>query len=187
MVAANSITSIAKSMVSCLIRGVSAGAGVLIGNLLGANELEKARAYGGRLTRMSIVLGIVIGGFLMLISPLIVRFAPLSEAACEYLQFMLIICGCNIMAQSVNTTVLDGIFCAGGDSKFDMKGNLGAMWCFGVPLGFLAAFVLKLPVMAVYIIVNLDEIVKLPAVYIHYKKYIWVRNITRQEERKQEG
>ena len=61
------------------------------------------------------------------------------------------------------------------------------MWCFGVPLGFLAAFVLKLPVMAVYIIVNLDEIVKLPAVYIHYKKYIWVRNITRQEERKQEG
>ena len=187
VVAANSITSIAKSMVSCLIRGVSAGAGVLIGNLLGANELEKARAYGGRLTRMSIVLGIVTGGFLMLISPLIVRFAPLSEAACEYLQFMLIICGCNIMAQSVNTTVLDGIFCAGGDSKFDMKGNLGAMWCFGVPLGFLAAFVLKLPVMAVYIIVNLDEIVKLPAVYIHYKKYIWVRNITRQEERKQEG
>ena len=61
------------------------------------------------------------------------------------------------------------------------------MWCFGVPLGFLAAFVLKLTVMAVYIIVNLDEIVKLPAVYIHYKKYIWVRNITRQEERKQEG
>ena len=56
VVAANSITSIAKSMVSCLIRGVSAGAGVLIGNLLGANELEKARAYGGRLTRMSIVL-----------------------------------------------------------------------------------------------------------------------------------
>lgn len=187
VVAANSITSIAKSMVSCLIRGVSAGAGVLIGNLLGANELEKARAYGGRLTRMSIVLGIVTGGFLMLISPLIVRFAPLSEAACEYLQFMLIICGCNIMAQSVNTTVLDGIFCAGGDSKFDMKGNLGAMWCFGVPLGFLAAFVLKFPVMAVYIIVNLAEIVKLPAVYIHYKKYIWVRNITRQEERKQEG
>lgn len=32
-VAANSITSIAKSLLSCLIRGVSGGAGVLIGNL----------------------------------------------------------------------------------------------------------------------------------------------------------
>ena len=79
-------------------------------------------------------------------------------------------------------TVLDGIFCAGGDAKFDMQGNIGAMWCFSVPLGFLAAFWLKLPVMVVYCIVNLDEIVKLPAVYLHYKKYVWVRNITRDIE-----
>ena len=181
-VAANSITTIAKNMLSCLIRGVSGGAGVLIGNLLGAGELDKAKVYGGRLTRMAIVVGMTTGGLLMLISPLIVRFAPLSETAAEYLQYMLIFCGCNIMAQSVNTTVLDGIFCAGGDSKFDMKGNLGAMWCFSVPFGFFAAFVLKWPVMVVYCIVNLDEIVKIPAVYLHYKKYIWVRNITVQKE-----
>lgn len=63
-----------------------------------------------------------------------------------------------------------------------MVGNLGAMWCFPVPMGFLAAFWLKLPVLAVYCIVNMDEIVKIPAVFLHYKKYIWLRNITRQEE-----
>lgn len=180
-VAANSITTIAKNMLSCLIRGVSGGAGVLIGNLLGAGELEKAKVYGSRLTHMAIAVGVATGGMLMLISPLIVKFAPLSETAAHYLQYMLLFCGFNIMAQSVNTTVLDGIFCAGGDSKFDMKGNLGAMWCFSVPFGFLAAFVLKFPVMVVYGIVNLDEIVKLPAVYLHYKKYVWMRNITRQE------
>ncbi|MGYP000003005554 len=118
----------------------------------------------------------------MLISPAIVHFAPLTDTAAEYLQYMLLFCGLNLMAQSVNTTVLDGIFCAGGDAKFDMQGNIGAMWCFSVPLGFLAAFWLKLPVMVVYCIVNLDEIVKLPAVYLHYKKYVWVRNITRDIE-----
>lgn len=179
-VAANSITSIAKNMLSCLIRGVSGGAGILIGNLLGAGDLKTAKEYGGRLTRMAIVVGIATGGLLMLLSPVVVKFAPLSETAAHYLQYMLIFCGFNIMAQSVNTTVLDGIFCAGGDSKFDMQGNIGAMWCFSVPLGFLAAFGLKLPVMVVYCIVNLDEIVKIPAVYLHYKKYIWVRNITRE-------
>ena len=105
-----------------------------------------------------------------------------GRTAAEYLQYMLLFCGLNLMAQSVNTTVLDGIFCAGGDAKFDMQGNIGAMWCFSVPLGFLAAFWLKLPVMVVYCIVNLDEIVKLPAVYLHYKKYVWVRNITRDIE-----
>jgi len=48
--------------------------------------------------------------------------------------------------------------------------------------GFLEALALKIPVMVVYCIVNLDEIVKIPAVYLHYKKYIWVRNITREED-----
>ncbi len=41
-VAANSIT-IAKNMLSCLIRGVSGGWGVLIGNLLGAGELDRQK------------------------------------------------------------------------------------------------------------------------------------------------
>lgn len=45
-------------------------------------------------------------------------------------------------------------------------------------LGMLTAFMLKLPVLAVYFIVNLDEIVKLPAVYRHYKKYKWVKDLT---------
>ena len=55
------------------------------------------------------------------------------------------------------------------------------MWCVTVPLGFLSAFVLDLPVLAVFFIINLDEIVKLPAVYRHYKKYLWVKDLTQKE------
>lgn len=178
-VAANSIASIVKSMVQCVIRGVSAGAGILVGNLLGANELEKAKTYGGRITRISILIGVVTGTILIILSPFVSHVAPMSDIARGYLQFMMVVLGFNLMGQSVNTTVLDGIFCAGGDAKFDMIGNLGAMWCFSVPLGFITAFVFHAPVWLVYIIISLDEIVKLPAVYKHYKKYVWVRNITR--------
>lgn len=53
------------------------------------------------------------------------------------------------------------------------------MWVVTVPLGLLTAFYFKIPILAVYFIINLDEIIKLPAVYIHYKKYNWVRDITR--------
>lgn len=178
-VAANSIASIVKSMVQCIIRGISAGAGILVGNLLGANELEKAKTYGGRITRISILIGVVTGTILIILSPFVSHVAPMSDTARGYLQFMMVVLGFNLMGQSVNTTVLDGIFCAGGDAKFDMIGNLGAMWCFSVPLGFITAFVFHAPVWLVYIIISLDEIVKLPAVYKHYKKYVWVRNITR--------
>lgn len=177
-VAANSITSIAKNLLSCLIRGLSGGTAIMIGNLLGANEFSKAKDYAKRLVKLSAIVGAATGGVLMLISPVIVRYSSFTDEASRYLQGMLLFCGVNVMAQSINTTVFDGIFCSGGDSRFDMLGNIFAMWCFSVPLGFIAAFWLKLPVLAVYCIVNLDEFVKMPAMFKHYKKYIWLRNIT---------
>lgn len=50
--------------------------------------------------------------------------------------------------------------------------------CFAVPLGYLAAFVWKLPVLTVYFVLNLDELVKLPAVFKHYRQYKWLKNLT---------
>ncbi len=181
-VAANSIASIAKNMVSCLIRGVSGGTGILVGNLLGAGELEEAKRYAKKLTYISILVGMGTGLFLIAISPVIIYFLDFTEEAIHIMRYMMVICAVNVMFQSVNATVLDGVFCAGGDSKFDMIGNVFAMWSFSVPLGFIAAFALNLPVLAVFAIVNLDEIVKIPAVYHRYKRYIWVRNITVESE-----
>ncbi len=178
-VAANSVTSIVRSLVSCLIRGVGGAAGIIVGNALGSGDLPKAKDYAGRLARLSACVGIGTGVVLIAISPIVVRFAPLSVGAAALLQQMLIFCGINVAFQSVNHVVLDGIFCAGGDSKFDMDTNLIAMWCFSVPAGFLAAFLLKWPAWVVYCIVNLDEIVKIPWVIKRYFKYIWLRNITR--------
>ena len=178
-VAANSICNISKNLLTCVAHGLSGGTGIMIGNLLGAGELEKAKSYGNRLVKLSALVGLVMGGFLILISPIIIRTANVTPQAAHYLKFMLLMCGANLMAQAINTVVLDGIACAGGDAAFDMKGNIFAMWLFGVPLSFLAAFVFKWPVMAVYVCCSLDEIVKLPFMLLHHRKYVWLKNITR--------
>lgn len=178
-VAANSIVSIARNLISCVIQGVGAGAGIMVGNILGAGDLEKAKSYGARLTKLSAVVGFVTGLCLIAAGPLMLRMVELTETAASYLRFMLVFCAINLCAQSINHAVLDGIFGAGGDAKFDMNTNIWDMWFVCVPLGFLAAFWLKLPAPVVYCIVNMDEIIKLPAVFIHYRKYVWLRNITR--------
>ena len=67
---------------------------------------------------------------------------------------------------------------AGGDSKFGMLCDSVTLWCIIVPLGCICAFILKLPVMVVYFVLNLDEIIKLPVGYKHYKKYKWIKNLT---------
>ncbi len=177
-VAANSIANLVKNLVACFCHGLGSGGGIMVGNELGAGRLDKAKEYGGKLCRLSVLCGIVSGVILLALSPLILAVTDLSNTADTYLKWMLVICSCYMVGKAVNGTTIGGIFCAGGDSRFGFLCDAVTMWCITVPLGFLAAFVLRLPVVFVYIIVNLDEIIKLPAVYRHYKKYKWVKDLT---------
>jgi len=180
-VAANSIASVVKNLLICFCIGIGSGGGIMIGNELGAGNLEKAKQYGDRIAKLSILSGILTGGILLCISPSILQYTDLTAQSEEYLKWMLVICAYCIIGKSVNSTTIGGIFCAGGDSKFGFLCDAVTLWGITVPLGQLAAFIWDLPVIAVYFIVNLDEIVKLPAVYKHYKKYKWVKNLTKEE------
>lgn len=96
---------------------------------------------------------------------------------------MLYICSYYMIGKSVNSTTIGGIFCAGGHSKFGLVCDAVVMWGIVIPLGLLAAFVLDLPVLVVYFIINMDEMLKLLAVWKHYKKYNWVKDLTVKEVR----
>ena len=177
-VAANSIANIAKNLMVCFCIGIGNGGSILIGNELGAGRLERAREYGGRLCQIAVLGGIASGGLLLLASPLILRFCGLSAQAGEYLKWMFVVCSYYLVGKSINTTTIGGIFAAGGDTQFGLICDTITLWCVTVPLGCIAAFVLHWPVLAVYFVLNLDEIVKLPVVYKHYKAYTWVNSIT---------
>lgn len=180
-VAANSIANVVKNVVCCVCLGIGTGSGIIVGNVLGAGEYEKARKLGDKLCRVSVAAGLLSGLIILLASPVIIRVSvTLSPEARHYLWIMLFVCSYYVVGKSVNSTVIAGIFCAGGDTRFGLICDMITMWGIVVPIGLLAAFVVKLPVLWVYILLNIDEIVKLPAVYKHYKKYGWVKNITKE-------
>lgn len=181
-VAANSIANIAKNLIASLAGGIGNGGSIMVGNELGAGRLETAKAYGRKLCHIAVVSGILSGIFLLLLSPLVLEITDLSPQAEEYLRWMLAMCAVYMVGKYVNGTTIAGIFCAGGDSRFGFLCDALTLWCFTVPVGLLAAFVFKWPVLAVYFIVNSDEIVKLPAVYRHYRKYKWLKDLTVREE-----
>ncbi len=178
-IAANSIASIVRNVISCVCIGIGSGSGIIVGNVLGNDKLEEAKKLGDKLGKLSIVVGIVSGLAVLAISPLVVALsANLTPTAGHYLQLMLVVCSYYMIGKSINCTVITGIFCAGGDTKFGLVCDVITMWLIVVPLGLISAFVLELPVLWVYVLLNLDEIIKLPAVYRHYRKYTWVKNIT---------
>ncbi len=177
--AANSIASLIRNLFTCFIRGVGNGAGIMIGKSLGNNELELAKRNGVRLVKAAVVCGICSAAAISLLGPLVSRFFILNEIARRYLNQMIPVCAVYLIAKAINVTVVSNIFPAGGDTKYDAVSTAISSWLFSLPLGFLAAFVLELPVIVVYFIVSLDEIVKVPWLYPRFKKYYWLQNLTR--------
>ena len=177
-VAANGIANISKNLVVCFCLGLGNAGSIIVGNRLGADRLQEAKEVGETLTKTAIIAGIVSGLVLIALSPFITKMVDLTPTARGYLQKMLLISSYYIAGKSVNCMTIGGIFAAGGDSKFGMLCDSVTLWCITVPLGCICAFILKLPVMVVYFVLNLDEIIKLPVVYKHYKKYKWIKNLT---------
>lgn len=177
-VAANGIANISKNLVVCFCLGLGNAGSIIVGNRLGADRLQEAKEVGETLTKTAIIAGIVSGLVLIALSPFITKMVDLTPTARGYLQKMLLISSYYIAGKSVNCMTIGGIFAAGGDSKFGMMCDSVTLWCIIVPLGCICAFILKLPVMVVYFVLNLDEIIKLPVVYKHYKKYKLIKNLT---------
>lgn len=177
-VAANGIANISKNLVVCFCLGLGNAGSIIVGNRLGADRLQEAKEVGETLTKTAIIAGIVSGLVLIALSPFITKMVDFTPTARGYLQKMLLISSYYIAGKSVNCMTIGGIFAAGGDSKFGMLCDSVTLWCIIVPLGCICAFILKLPVMVVYFVLNLDEIIKLPVVYKHYKKYKWIKNLT---------
>ncbi len=181
VVAAAAVATTVRDFCSVACMSLGAAAVTIIGNQLGAGNLEGARRDGNRILWLSLVIGTATGLVILALRPLLVRVFPLTDSARDYLRFMLLVSSYYLVGQTVNTVVITGVFRAGGDTKFGMWCDTINMWCVSVPIGFLSAFVLHLPQKWVYFILCLDEFYKVPVEVIHYRKYKWLRNVTREE------
>jgi len=179
-VAANSFANVVRNFGSVLCFGQANAGGILLGQMIGENRLEEAKKGAKKVLNLTIIGG-VLGGLVILgIRPLVLQYADLSATAMGYLSVMLLINSYYIIGGAVNTTLIAGVFRAGGDSRFGLICDILDMWVYAVPLGFLAAFVLELPVVWVYFLLCTDEFVKWPWVIKHYRSGKWLKNITRE-------
>ena len=76
-----------------------------------------------------------------------------------------------------NMIVGGGIIRSGGKTKYVMMIDMIGTWVFGVPLGWLAAFVLKLPIPYVYFILSLEECIRFAISVEVLRKRKWMQSL----------
>ena len=179
IVAANAVVVVARNLGTVACFGIADAGAIILGKSIGSGNTDTIKSDSSRfvkITSMSAVLG---GIVIFLLRPVFFTMADLTPTAQSYLSIMLFINMYYIVGQAFNTAMICGVFRSGGDSKWGFFCDIIDMWCYSVPLGFISAFVLKLPPMWVYFLICTDEFVKIPFVYKHYKSYKWLKNITR--------
>lgn len=177
--AANSVAAVVRDLMCCLCDGISAAGGIIVGNELGSGDLAKGKLYGGRIAKLSVYVGLFSTAVILLVTPLVTSFMILTPLAKRYLIGMMVIMSFYMIGRAINTVIINGVFASGGDTLFDVYSLAVSMWCIAVPLALLGAFVFKWPVLAVYACTCVDEVGKLPWVFFHYKRYKWVKDLTR--------
>ena len=179
-VAANSVAQVARQVATVVAFGLSSAAAIYLGKTIGEKKIEHAKAYAYRFLILSVAMGAVGGLLILAVSPIAVSALSLTAAAKKYLRFMFWVMSYFVIAQSLNTAMVVGIFRSGGDTRFGLIMDVSTMWGGSILLGFIAAFVLKLSVPAVYMILMCDELIKVPITWYRYRSYKWLRNVTRE-------
>lgn len=177
--ASNSVAAVIRDLICCACNGIGTAAGIMVGNELGAGNLEKGKALGIKLKNISWVVGFASTALVLALTPLVVRMVILTPEAQQYLTGMMIIMGIYMIGRCVNTVTINGVLDGGGDTVFDMYSLAVSMWGIAIPLALLGAFVWHWPVLAVYACTCLDEVGKIPWVMLRFRKYKWVKDLTR--------
>lgn len=177
--AANAVAAVLRDLLCCLTDGMAGATIIVVGNELGAGKLERGKLYGCRMAILSVIIGIITMGAVLLLAPVVINNIKLTVEARELLEGMFYILSVYMIGRCINTVVINGVFGAGGDTMFDMYSLAVCMWGLAVPLAFLGAFVFHWPILLVYACTCIDEVGKLPWVFNHFRRYIWVKDLTR--------
>lgn len=181
-VAASSYALIVYSIVAGIADGYGTACGICIGQYLGREDTQKAKQAGNRLLASGMLLSVFVGVITCLCCPLIIRANSVTtEVAKGYLRIMIFFTAFRCIGKYCNATLSIGFFSAGGDVMYLMKLDIINMWCVVLPLGILSAYVLHLPPVVIYCVLNLDEFYKLFFMLKRYRKQLWVKNLTKKE------
>jgi len=172
--AVNIVASIEEFMLVPFF-GLFAAGSILLGNAIGAGRFEEAFVYGKTLLRFPFILAIFIGGIMMISRGPVLAFYNISDTVSTNAYHLMMVAGIVLCFKITNFTLIVSILRGGGDTRYGFLLDLTGVWCIGVPMAFLGAFVFHLPVYWVMVLVSTEEIYKLYLGLKRFRSKKWIK------------
>ena len=175
--AAMTLTTPVQSLTIGALCGLSQAAGVLVGKALGRGDSDGAYRISVRLLRYGLIGAALLSGVILCAAPLYVRLFRVEIEVRAMTRQILTAYALIAPVKVLNMILGSGILRSGGRTELVMWIDLIGTWGFGVPLACLGGFVWQLPIAQLYLLLSMEECVRLILSVWTMRRRRWMRRI----------
>ena len=176
VVSAFNISMSISNLFFCAIIAMGNAIGILVGQILGSGDLERAVDEDRKLIAFSLVLSVVVGVLLALAGPLIPRVYNTTDTVKSLASALLVVSAALMPLHSFANSCYFTIRC-GGKTLITFAFDSLFTWVFSIPLAFFLSRGTAMPAVTMYLCVELLNLIKCIIGYVLVKKRTWVKNL----------
>ena len=181
VVSAFNISSTVGNLFFCVFIASGNSIAIMVGQLLGAGELERAVDEDRKLIAFSLVLSVLMGLLMALAAPLVPRAYNTTDTVKDLAAKLLLVYAammplfsytnsCYFTLRSGGKTIITFVF----DSLF--------VWVFSIPAAVLLVRCTELNIVPLYLLVELLNLIKCVIGFVLVRKRTWVVNLVKSEQ-----
>lgn len=171
------ITGTIQNLFTVMGVAIGGGCGILLSNVLGYGDIEKAKEYSKKCMVLTIIISSIMGVILLILSPYIIDIFKVKDLVKDYTSKLLMVVAFGMIFKTYNYTTIVGILRSGGDTKYTAILDFSSVWFIGIPMAFLGAYFLDLPIYITYAMVYSEEILKGFFSSARVKKNKWAKSL----------
>lgn len=181
-VASVNVVNSIRGLCFVLLMGISNAAIVMIGNQLGQNKSQLAYRYALAFQKLTVGASILVAVTLTVFRSHLIGLFNVSPVVRDNMNLIILVFSTFFFVEGYNMVTVLGVLRSGGDNKFCLYMDLLAVWCIGLPIAFVGAFVSKLPVYWVYGLILFQELFKFVLLLRRTISKKWINNIVEHIE-----
>ena len=179
MIDAAAVTDMMMNLGTMFTFALAGGACVMVGKAVGAKDYARARAYSNTIQVLFLFFGVIMSTAVFLLRKPFASLYQLEAASHALAVQMVGICSVTLLGTTYHASCFMGINRGAGDNKFVMLVDIFCGWLVVLPAAFIGAFVLHLPLWAVYLCTRIDQFFKWIIAFLRLRGDQWIKNVTR--------
>ena len=180
VVSAINISTAVSNLFFCAFISMGNTVAIMVGQLLGAGKLEEAVDEDRKLIAFAVALCAAVGVVMALLAPAIPQVYNTTDAVKRLAEELLFVIAVFMPVHGFNNACFFTLR-SGGKTLITFVFDSVYIWVLCIPLAFCLSRFTAVPILPMYITVQLLDLVKVAMGYVLVKKRMWVKNLVKDE------